>query len=355
MNSNATDFVIMESGPDLYYYSGVTWSLSERPFLLVFLKNSSFFFLAPYFERTKASDLISQTLGNSSVQRLFFWKEDESVYNILSSMLQSEGENVTIGVSREMRFFIYLGIQDAVSSFATLESTYLIDHQRSVKSVNEIAILKCVNLATKASIKAVAKKIKLGTSADDIKQMLVQSQSMCGLSSIWHLVLIGENAAYPHGTNKVVDLTSGLFVLIDTGGSLYGYQSDISRTFSLTNVTDRQLRAWQAVQKAQSEAMKFVKPGVTAGEVDNIARNVIEEAGFGEYFTHRLGHGIGIQGHEFPYLVNNNTVVLEEGNAFSIEPGIYIEGEFGVRIEDIVTVTSTGCEVFGDTQIEYIW
>ena len=162
--------------------------------------------------------------------------------------------------------------------------------------------------------------------------------------------MFGKNAAFPHGTKDPGRLAEGEMVLIDTGGFLHGFGSDISRTFSPTPVRDELQRAWDTVLRAQSEALATMRPGVTAGEVDRAARAVIEADGYGqayERFTHRLGHGIGMQVHEPPYLRPQNDRVLQPGMTMSNEPGIYLPGSFGVRIEDIVAITEDGAEVFG--------
>ena len=164
----------------------------------------------------------------------------------------------------------------------------------------------------------------------------------------WALVLFGPNAAYPHGTKNRETLTPGQLVLIDTGTSIHGYQSDITRTLAFGEPGKRQIEVFETVREAQSKALQTAKPGATAGDVDSAARSVIEKAGYGKgytVFTHRLGHGIGMSGHEYPYLVKGNKLKLAPGMTFSNEPGIYIRGELGVRLEDIMLITENGSEL----------
>jgi Xaa-Pro dipeptidase len=160
----------------------------------------------------------------------------------------------------------------------------------------------------------------------------------------------GPNSAFPHGSQAPRNLRQGDIVLVDGGCAVEGYRSDVTRTIVFGSPTDKQRRVWDVVKKAQSEALKAVRPGETCESIDRVARHVIEEAGFGpeyKYFSHRLGHGIGMEGHEYPYLVKGNTLKLEPGMTFSDEPGIYLYSEFGVRIEDCFVVTGDGGRFLG--------
>ena len=173
----------------------------------------------------------------------------------------------------------------------------------------------------------------------------------------WALVLFGPNAAFPHGTKNHVLLSPGQLVLVDTGTSFHGYKSDISRTTIFGEPTKRQTEIWSAVKEAQSMALEKAKPGIKAGDVDKVARSVIAKAGFGKgysVFTHRLGHGIGMDGHEFPYLVKGNKLKLQTGMTFSNEPGIYIRGELGVRLEDIMVITKNGSELLTEPAVSLL-
>jgi Xaa-Pro dipeptidase len=162
--------------------------------------------------------------------------------------------------------------------------------------------------------------------------------------------LFGPLSAFPHGSRERRDLHDGDIILVDGGCSIEGYRSDVTRTIVFGTPTDKQKRVFDAVLKAQQSAMKAVRPGVACEEIDRVARKVIEDSGFGpgyQYFAHRLGHGIGMEGHEYPYLVQGNPLKLQPGMTFSNEPGIYIYGEFGVRIEDCFAVTDDGGKYLG--------
>ena len=162
-------------------------------------------------------------------------------------------------------------------------------------------------------------------------------------------MLFGENSAYPHGTNREETVRNGTVVLCDSGTTVGGYRSDITRTAVHGGPSVEQRRVWTLVKDAQAAALEAARPGVEAGSVDRAAREVIDRGGYGpgyRYFTHRLGHGIGMDGHEWHYLVEGNRTILEPGMTFSNEPGIYIYGSFGVRLEDIMLITDDGAELY---------
>lgn len=215
----------------------------------------------------------------------------------------------------------------------------------------ELARLRRANEATKAALQLVARVgVHEGLRQSELALRVRQAQQRAGLDDVWVLALFGPSAAFPHGTAEDRALAPGELILVDTGGSLHGYRSDITRTWALGTPELEARRAWSVVAAAQRAALALIRPGVRCGDVDAAARAVIEREGFGagyERFTHRLGHGIGVQVHEHPYLVKDSLRVLEPGMTMSNEPGLYVPGAFGVRIEDIVAVTEDGHEVFG--------
>jgi Xaa-Pro dipeptidase len=185
--------------------------------------------------------------------------------------------------------------------------------------------------------------------------MMRRAQERLGLSGVWVLPLIGPDAALPHGGPTGRSITKGDLILVDTGGSFQGYQSDNTRTWSFDGPpTADALRGWNTVRDAQKRAYEAMRPGVACGDIDRAARAVIEGAGYGQgyaAFSHRLGHGIGLEGHEEPYLDGGNKLLLAAGMTFSDEPGIYLPGRFGIRLEDIVVVTEDGADHFGSWQV----
>lgn len=214
--------------------------------------------------------------------------------------------------------------------------------------------MRCANILTKKAIKIASDQIYVGITENQVKSLVRSALEAGGLTNVWHTVLFGENAAYPHGTANTRPLREGDLILIDTGGELKGYQSDITRTFPFGGYSQWQKEMWYATRAAQQAALNAISLGNTLGNLDAAAREVMEEFGYGgnyELFKHRLGHGIGMEGHEEFYAVKGNEKTIVPGLCFSVEPGIYDLETGGVRIEDIVCVTSEApfYELFGPT------
>jgi Xaa-Pro dipeptidase len=261
--------------------------------------------------------------------------------------------NDRVAIGSSTRAFVIDGLREAGTRRRYDSRPGALELCRRVKTPSELALLRRANEATKAAIAAAAKLTEAGIHEREFAELVRAAQVAAGLSDPWALVLFGPNAAYPHGTPEGRELAEGDLILVDTGGFLHGYASDISRTWAFPEpgaIDAERRRAWEVVRDAQAAALDVIRPGVRCADVDAAARRVVADAGFdGDYlhFTHRLGHGIGMQVHEPPYLVRDGQHVLEVGNTMSDEPGIYLPGEWGIRLEDIVAVTETGAEVFG--------
>jgi len=223
-----------------------------------------------------------------------------------------------------------------------------IQRLRQRKSANEIEIMKCANEVTLIAVRAVRERMYIGMKQLEAEQLVIRALTAGGLVNIEPLVLFGENAARPHGGGEDSILGQSDFVLIDTGGALHNYYSDLTRTFALpsTRLSQRQLQIWYDVQEAQTIALLAAKNGSLTRTVDEAARAVLESKGLEMYFTHRLGHGIGMEMHESPYLRGGSEDVILTGHSFSDEPGVYIEGEFGVRLEDSFFIDNNGDGVY---------
>jgi Xaa-Pro dipeptidase len=225
---------------------------------------------------------------------------------------------------------------------------------RGRKDAHELALLRRASELTQLAIAAVARTLRRGDSAAEVARRMHRAQARLGLEGTWVLALVGPSAAFPHGGDQERSIGRGELLLVDTGGSLHGYQSDVTRTWAVEGpVGAEEERAWNAVRDAQRRAFEAIRPGVPCREIDRVARSTIEAAGFGsgyEALTHRLGHGIGLEGHEDPYFDGGSEVLLEPGMTLSDEPGIYLYGSFGVRLEDIVAVTEAGADHFGRWQ-----
>jgi Xaa-Pro dipeptidase len=218
-----------------------------------------------------------------------------------------------------------------------------------IKSPHEIALMRLAAQVTLAAYEAAYRSIRVGMTQHEVTELSRQAHDRLGFPGAADLVLIGESSAFPHGSVKPQRIAENSLVLFDGGCDVLGYKSDITRTFVLGKPTARMRSVFEVVQRAQRAALEAARPGVECGAVDAAARAVVTAAGHGpDYrtFTHRLGHGMGMDGHEWPYLVRGNATPLAAGMTTSNEPGIYLRGEFGVRLEDDMHITVDGAELF---------
>lgn len=338
--------LIVEAGPTLTYLSGARWGQSERPLLLILPASGEPAWVGPAFERQRLEELVGARA------RLLTWEEDVSPYGRVPAALGELGVTraARVAVDLDARGFVLEGLREVLGARRVVGGAEVIRSCRMIKGARELARLRRANEATKAALREAAARLRPGMREDELAALVRRAQEEAGLTDIWVLALFGPNAALPHGTRERRALREGELVLVDTGGALHGYRSDITRTWSIGPVEDELRRAWDTVLQAQSAALAALRPGTRCAAVDAAARAVVERAGFGggfERFTHRLGHGIGLQVHEEPYLRPGNERALAAGMTMSNEPGIYVPGRFGVRLEDIVAVTEDGAEVFG--------
>jgi Xaa-Pro dipeptidase len=253
-----------------------------------------------------------------------------------------------LGIEETVRFVFSDGVAQAAPALTLTSGTPVTAGCRGVKDEHELALMQLANEVTLSAYKAAYESLEAGMTQGDFRSLVSMAHSRQGFSG-GAGVQVGQYSALPHGsvTPQVID--EGSVLLIDGGCSVEGYRSDISRTFLLGEPTDKMRQVFEIEQRAQEAALAAAGPGVEAQAVDAAARSVIEEAGYGPdytYFTHRVGHGIGMDGHEWPYLVRENALILEPGHTFSDEPGIYIPGEFGVRLEDCMYITEDGARLF---------
>jgi len=345
------DAFVCEGGPTLTYLAGISWGRSERLFTLVVLADGSHFWLCPAFEQGKAELTIGAKDGPGGP--IVAWQEHEYAFAPLASALQ-ERNVLSVALDPGTRLFAAEGLRAELGNERVMSGGRTLLALRGKKEPHELELLRAANELTQRALVAVAERVTPGMSGGDVSELVGAAQRRLGLQRTWALCLVGPAAAYPHGSGDETRLAPGDFVLVDTGGSFHDYQSDISRTWSVGgSPSDRAARIWHAVRDAQQRAFEAIRPGVKCSEIDRVARAVIESAGFGrgyEHFTHRLGHGIGLEGHEDPYFDGGSAVVLEPGMTLSDEPGLYFPGELGVRLEDIVCVTADGADHFGEWQ-----
>jgi Xaa-Pro dipeptidase len=335
------DAVVLATGSSLTYFTGAQWSPSERFFGAVLTREGEPAWVTPAFEKQRAQEQIQ--IG----QDVRPWEEHESPYALVASILADRKAGGRVGIEEAMPFAFAEGIGKAAPA-ARLESAVPVTAGcRMTKDAHELALMRRACEITVAAHRAVFASLREGMTQAEAARLSSEAHRRLGMTG-GSLVLFGADAAFPHGTAKPQPLKRGDVVLIDGGGKLHGYASDITRTAVFgAPPTERQRLVWDVVRKAQEAAFRAIRPGVECQAVDAAARKVVEEAGFGrgyELFTHRVGHGIGMDGHEWTYLVRGNATKLRPGMCFSDEPGIYVYGEMGIRHEDIVFVTEDGAD-----------
>jgi len=273
------------------------------------------------------------------------WQEDESPAKIAAGALIDRGIRTgRIGIEETAAFTFYDHLRTAAPGFECVSADSVTIACRGKKTAQELELMRLACEATFDVFRAVFASLKEGMSQDEIGKWVEAGFAKIGLRG-GALVLIGESAALPHGTIKPRRLKEGDVVLIDGGCAVEGYQSDVTRTAIFGKPSEKVARAYQIVRQAQDAALDAARAGKPSGAADDAARKVITDAGYGpdyKYFTHRLGHGIGLDGHEHPYLVRGSTTRLEAGMTFSNEPGIYVTGEFGMRCEDDMVIAGDG-------------
>jgi Xaa-Pro dipeptidase len=342
MKDAAIDAVMFTGGTTLSYFTGSQWGLSERLFALILPQKGELAWVVPAFEKGRA---LEQIKFGTDIRT---WEEDESPYQLVATVLKDRGAAAgTLGVEETVRFVFSNGVAKAAPALKLTSANPVTAGCRRIKSAHEVDLMRLANRITMKAYEIAFKSLREGMTHQELSGKISAGHQQMGTRG-GALVLFAEHSAHPHGTITPQKLAQGDVVLMDGGCSVEGYASDITRTTVFGKPTDKQRRVWDIVKRAQAAAMKVARPGVACEDVDRAARKVVEDAGFGpgyKYFTHRLGHGIGMDGHEWTYLVKGNKTKLEPGMSFSNEPGIYIPGEFGIRLEDIMVITEGGAEL----------
>ncbi|HVF37458.1 MAG TPA: Xaa-Pro peptidase family protein [Sphingomicrobium sp.] len=338
--------ILIEPGASLEYFTGVRWSRSERLTAAVIPVDGEPIIVTPFFEKPS----VAESLGISAEIRT--WDEHEEPLTLVAAFLR-EGKLATapVGMEETNRFFISDRLAAALPGVSVRNANPIVRGCRMFKSTAELALMQAASDVTLETIRGVRGRIREGMTPADISAMLTAGMVARGGSSPWALVLLGEAAAYPHGTGKPQTVKRGEVVLIDTGCSVRGYQSDISRTFVFGAATAEQRKVWSQMRRGQDIAMAAAKVGVPAGRVDDAVRAAYTSWGYGPDYrlpglSHRTGHGIGMEGHEPINLVRGEVTPLAPGMCFSNEPGIYLPGKFGIRLEDCFHMTASGPKWF---------
>jgi Xaa-Pro aminopeptidase len=348
MEANDLDAIIVAEGTSLNYFTGIHWWGSERLFAMVLPAQGTAFYVCPAFEEGRAREQIA-TAPEGSQAEVRTWQEDESPYQRVAQGLKDR--NILtgkLGVEENVRSVFREGIGNAAPQARLLSATTVTAGCRMIKSPAELELMRLANKVTLTAYEAVYHALQDGMTQLQVGALISAAHQKLGFPGE-ALVEVGEFSAFPHGSTQPQIIRPGAPILIDGGCKVEGYQSDITRILILGQAPDRVKKVFDIVHRAQSTALATAKPGVECGAVDAAARKIITDAGYGpdyKFFTHRVGHGIGMDGHEWPYLVRGNTAKLAPNMTFSDEPGIYIRGEFGVRLEDDMHITENGAELF---------
>jgi Xaa-Pro aminopeptidase len=338
--------LLIESGSTLEYFTGIRWWRSERTTAALVPAEGRVVVVTPAFEEPS----VRETLKVAAEVRP--WKEDESPFALLAGAWRDYGHAGPLAIEPTTRYFIVERVAAASATKpAIVPGDELVRACRMVKSSSELALMQAANNVTIAALRYVHSHIRAGMPAADILALMVAATEQLGGAHEFTLVLLNEASAYPHGSIKPQQVHEGSVILIDTGCAVHGYQSDISRSWVFGEIATRQRELWDTVKRGQELTLETAKPGVAAGAVDQAVRSFYEQKGWSRDYglpglSHRTGHGIGMDVHEPPYLVRHDTTPLAPGMCFSDEPGLYIPGEFGIRLEDCWYMTENGPKLF---------
>ena len=349
MVEQGIDAMLLEGGTSMYYYTGVRWGNSERPFAVVIPARGEPAWVTPAFEEARARELIRFSTD------VRVWQEDESPYRVIAGILRDRGATGQVGIEERLRFFIYDGVRQELPSLRFVSATPVTAGCRMFKSPAEIALMQRANDITLQAIGSTFASLKEGMTNQQVSEAVASATRKLGGKTDGALVIFGKYTAFPHGSVQPQSLRDGDVVLIDAGCTVEGYASDITRTSVFGKPTRRMLDVWEVERRAQDAALAAAQPGATCESVDAAARKVIAAAGFGPDYKvpglpHRTGHGIGLDGHEWTNFVRGNTTRIAPGMCFSDEPTIAIYGEFGIRLEDCLHITERGPKLFTPQQ-----
>jgi Xaa-Pro dipeptidase len=347
MGTNRLDAIMLTAGTSLEYFSGIRWWGGERLFALILPAKGTAFFVCPYFETDRSHEQITHSpLADAEVR---YWNEDESPYRLVAQGLKDRGLAAgALGIGENTPFVFSHGVGLAAPQARITSATPVTAGCRMVKNAHEIELMRLAAKVTLTAYAAAYNALREGMTQHDFGDLVTAAHRQLGFEGDAE-IQVGEYSALPHGSVTPQVIREGTILLMDGGCKVEGYVSDISRTFVLGKPTDKMRQVFDIVHRAQETAVRTARPGLPAERVDAAARKVITDAGYGpgyKYFTHRVGHGMGMDGHEWPYLVHGDTMPLQADMTFSDEPGIYIRGEFGVRLEDDMHITEKGAELF---------
>ena len=334
--------LVLEPGPSMDYFTGIQWWRSERVTAVIIPQSGEIAVVCPFFEEPSIRE--SLVIGDD----VRVWQEHESPFKQVKQILKDRGlTKGNLAFEHSVRYFVLQGIMSEVSAMKDVSAEPITRGCRMIKSAHELQLMHKANEITLNAYAYVYSQLAVGMTGSDVKTLMHSAQSSLGGQGIWNMALINEASAFPHGTKQKQSIKEGSIVLMDCGCSVYGYQSDISRTFVVGQPSKYQEKIWRTVRQGQEIAFETAKIGTPAGKVDDAVRQYYQTQGLGPDYklpglSHRTGHGIGMKGHESVNFVHGEQEKLQAGMCFSNEPGIYIPGSFGVRLEDCLYMTDKG-------------
>src|SRR5579862_974542 len=345
MRENQLGAIVLEGGSSLFYFTGTRWNPTDRTFCLVFPAMGEPAWIVSAQDEAKARGAIRMATD------VRVWREEGAAYKLAVQFLKDRGVSTgQIGIEERVRFAVFDGLRKEAPALEFVSADPVTAGCRVIKSPAELALMQRASDITVAAYKAAFATMKEGMTQVDMRNYISAAYQALGVTGE-AMVSFGKYTAFPHGSITPQKLREGDLVLVDDGCSVDGYQSDITRTIVFGKSTARQREIWSLERRAQDAALAAAKPGASCESVDAAARKVITDFGFGPDYKvpglpHRTGHGIGLDIHEWTYLVRGNKTPLQPGMCFSDEPMIAIYGEFGIRLEDCMYITETGAKTF---------
>jgi Xaa-Pro aminopeptidase len=349
MTANGIAAVLIEPGSSLTYFTGVRWNRSERLTAAVLPAEGEALIVTPFFEEPS----VRETLGIPADVRV--WQEDEDPLALVAGFLKEHRlDTRALGIEETVRFFAVDGLKRLLPNAKLVSANPVVRGCRLIKTPAEIALMQAATDVTIAAYRWLHPRVEAGMTGSEIGALMTAATRRLGGDAEFSMALIGEASAYPHGSREVHRVAAGRVVLMDCGCTVQGYQSDVSRTWVHGAASAEQRKVWDQVAQGQRIAIKAARIGAAAGSIDDAVRSQYERWGYGPRYklpgtSHRTGHGIGMDGHEPVNLVHGETTPLAAGMCFSNEPGIYLPGSFGVRLEDCFHMTQTGPKWFSET------
>src|SRR3954470_73519 len=355
MAQHKIDALMLTQGTSLVYFTNIHWGGGERLFACVIPVKGEPFFVCPAFEEDRAREQIALGPFGGGRADVRVWNEDESPYALVAGGLKDRGiATGVLGIEETTKHVWSDGVAQAAPQVKLTTATPVVAGCRMIKEPAEIDLMRLASQVTLKAYEAAYRALQPGMTQNTVADLIEQAHARLGFAG-GAGAQVGEYTALPHGSIQPQTIREGTIIMVDGGCAVEEYQSDITRTFVLGQAADKMRKVFDIVKQAQTATLKAARPGVPLDALDAAARKVIVDAGYGPGFTffgHRVGHGMGMDGHEWPYLVKNNmfgweqALTLQPHMTFSDEPGVYIRGEFGVRLEDDLHITENGAELF---------